>query len=188
MYNSFLCVLPGSHLRLSEPEHISGTNLSQGLSININWWIEKFLKSLYTRFVSCISRFGWNNLVCPLRFASHESKADSMGAFSVRMFKKCSYPQNLARVFQSWPWTCLWRELPPGDLVSPGTGRHITSPMEAAVSGDNKLSFRVPDINNSARTKPLWASRIDIYSPQAFWARSPPKENITDESEEQLST
>ncbi len=29
--HSFLCVLPGSHLRLSEPEHISGTNLAQGL-------------------------------------------------------------------------------------------------------------------------------------------------------------
>ena len=29
--NSFLCILPGSHLRLSEPEHISGTNLTQGL-------------------------------------------------------------------------------------------------------------------------------------------------------------
>ncbi len=33
MYNSFLCVLPGSHLRLSEPEHISGTNLAQGLYV-----------------------------------------------------------------------------------------------------------------------------------------------------------
>ncbi len=31
VYNSFLCVLPGFHLRLSEPEHISGTNLAQGL-------------------------------------------------------------------------------------------------------------------------------------------------------------
>ncbi len=33
MYNSFLCVLPGSHLWLSEPEHISGTNLAQGLYV-----------------------------------------------------------------------------------------------------------------------------------------------------------
>ncbi len=31
VYNSFLCILPGSHLRLSEPEHILGTNLAQGL-------------------------------------------------------------------------------------------------------------------------------------------------------------
>ncbi len=29
--NSFLCVLPDSHLRLNELEHISGTNLAQGL-------------------------------------------------------------------------------------------------------------------------------------------------------------
>ncbi len=33
MYNSFRCVLPGSHLRLSAPEHISGTNLAQRLQV-----------------------------------------------------------------------------------------------------------------------------------------------------------